>query len=114
VKVLAVFNLDPPAGGDTTPRPVEGGNVAYFPSKMVAGGTLKEWRRGLRRTRYWMSAWYDGSSWQFENEIGQFVAVSKDAYVDIYTDFAAMKDGAAKPIGRYRLGARGGLVWSEA
>lgn len=114
MKVLAVFNLTPEAEVDTTPRPVEGGNVAFFMSKMAAAVTLKQWARGLRRTRYWTSARFDGSSWQFENEISQFMKVPAGAYVEVYTDFAAVKDGTAKPAGRYRLTARGAVEWVGA
>jgi hypothetical protein len=116
VKVMAVFNLYPMPGDDDTPRPApsdKGGNVELFVSKDEARQTFlnRVRRHGVLGTH---NVFHDGEGWVVEAGFAEFPKVHDGAYVDIYTDFGAMRDGKPVRIGFYQLGPRGGAVWRKA
>lgn len=116
MRVMAVFNLYPMPGDDDTPRPApsdKGGNVELFISKA-------EVREAFIRRTNWAglmgthNVFHDGEGWIVEGGYAKFPKVHDGAYVDLYTDFAALLAGKPVRIGFYRLGPRGGAVWRKA
>ena len=60
------------------------------------------------------NVFHDGEAWQVEGGMAHFPNVHEGAYVDVYTDFAALLEGKPQRIGFYQLGPRGGAVWRAA
>ena len=116
MRVMAVFNLYPMPGDDDTPRPApaaQGGNVELFVSKAEVRQTFlnRANRAGQLATH---NVFHDGDEWVVEAGMASFPNVHDGAYVDLYTDFAALLEGKPVRIGFYQLGPRGGAVWRAA
>jgi hypothetical protein len=116
VRVMAVFNLYPMPGDDDTPRlrpEVHGGNVELFVSKAEVRQTFinRVHRAGTLATH---NVFHDGDEWIVEGGMKRFPNVHEGAYVDLYTDFAALLAGQPVRIGFYQLGPRGGAAWRKS
>lgn len=116
MRVMAVFNLYPMPGDDDTPRPApeaNGGNVELFVSKAEARQTFlnRVHRAGALATH---NVFHDKDGWHVEGGMKHFPNVHDGAYVDLYTDFAALLEGKPVRIGFYQLGQRGGAVWRKS
>lgn len=114
---MAVFNMYPMPGDDDTPRPApaaQGGNVELFVSKAEVRQTFlnRVNRAGALATH---NVFHDDEhGWTVEGGMAHFPNVHDGAYVDLYTDFAALLAGKPVRIGFYQLGPRGGAVWRQA